>query len=434
MISCLRRGVLALLVVASLALPAAAQARFAPTALIVEGRSLGGVHLDDARAQVVRLWGPPDERCRVRPEWGGTVCQHLAHIEVTYDGTGHVAGITVFGLTNVTQPRVSGNVRRGVFATRAGIGPFVAQNTLIRHYGRRATLLGRRSFTDFGHVNRTWVVRGPAGRLTLFGVTGGSGGPNGGQITHVTVARERTPALTGPARLNLGTIAPVVADGLVPDLSYRVEATFPGASEPVPLATMRADSQGHAAANVAYDGDLAAALTGASTATEGDLAGSLRVVALDGDEPARSDDRRAFWLGPLVVSAPLAIAAPATTMTVEPSGPISFETALTVRFGGVLPTVLQGDQAPHIHYELVFREACGHAELHVFQEVVAGVVSLPGAADHFSPQGTVRFACGTLPAGQSVTVPLVLFRDVDLASGGTRRLVAAEVPLTFLRP
>ena len=31
-----------------------------------------------------------------------------------------------------------------------------------------------------------------------------------------------------------------------------------------------------------------------------------------------------------------------------------------------------------------------------------------------------------------MTIPLVLFRDIDLASGATKRLVAATVPVTFL--
>jgi hypothetical protein len=411
-----------------------AQARFAPTALIVEGRSIAGVHVGDSRAQVVHRWGAPDDPCRRSPEWNGTVCDHLGHLQVTYDGTSHVVAILVTGRVNVTQPRVPANARRGVYATRAGIGPFVAQNTIVRHYGRKLTLLPRRTDPGFGGVNRTWVVRGPAGRVTLFGVEGASGGRNGGQITRVTVARALVPVITGPARLGLGTVAPVAADGLVPGLPYRVDALFPGSADPVPLAATRADARGHIQVTVAYDGALAEALAAASTATAGDLAGSLRAVAMDGDEPPSSRDRRPFWLGPIVASAPVAIAAPAVTMTVEPAGPLSFDTPLTVRFGGVVPTTLQGDQAPHLSYELVFQAPCGDPDQHVFQDPVAGVLSLPGAADQRSPQRAVRFACADLPAGQAVTVPLVLFRDVDLASGSTRRLVAAEVPLTFLRP
>ena len=427
-----RRGVLALLVLAILSIPAVAQARFAPTALIVEGRSIAGVHIGDSRAQVAHRWGAPAGRCRTNPAWDGTVCEHLEHLEVTYDGTNHVAGILVEGRVNVTQPRVTGNVRRGVYATRAGIGPFVAQTTIIRHYGRKLTLLPRRG-TDpgFGGVNRTWVVRRPAGRATLFGVEGASGGRNGGQITRVAVVRVLTPVVTGPARLGPGTVAPVAADGLVPGLPYRVEALFPGTTDPVPLAAMPADARGHGQATIAYDGALAEAMASASAATAGDVPGTLRVVAMNGDEAATARDGRPFWLGPLAATTPVALAAPATTMSVEPAGPVSFDAPLTVRFGGVPPITLQGDQAPGLSYELVFQAPCGNPDQHVFQDPVAGVLSLPGAADRSSPQRAVRSDCG-LPAGQSVTVPLVLFRDIDLASGATKRLVAATVSVTFL--
>jgi hypothetical protein len=133
----------------------------------------------------------------------------------------------------------------------------------------------------------------------------------------------------------------------------------------------------------------------------------------------------------MVTSAPVAVAAPVVTMTVEPAGPVSFDTPLTLRFGGVPPTTLQGDQAPGLSYELVFQPPCGNLDQHVFQDPVAGVLSLPGAADRSSPQRAVRSDCG-LPAGRPVTVPLVPFRDIDLASGATKRLVAATVPVTFL--
>ena len=72
-----RRGVLALLVLATLSIPAVAQARVAPTALIVEGRSIAGVRIGDSRAQVLHRWGPPAGRCRTNPAWDGTVCEHL---------------------------------------------------------------------------------------------------------------------------------------------------------------------------------------------------------------------------------------------------------------------------------------------------------------------------------------------------------------------
>ncbi len=414
-----------------LCLPTVAQARLAPTALIVEGRSIAGVHIGDTRAQVVRAWGPPDGRCTRVPVYRGTTCEHLGHLHVTYDGTDHVAAITADYRVNVTQTRIRGDRRRGIYATRAGIGPVVAQNTIIRHYGRKLTLLPRRTDPGFGGVDRTWVVRGPAGRLTLFGVTGSSGGRNGGQIIDMTVARARTPVVTGPARLGVGAVAPVSADGLVPGLPYRFEVLFPGAAEPVGLASVTSDARGHAEAAIAYDGPLAEALAAKSTAISGDLAGSLRIAALDGVEVPGAGDGRPFWLGPMVTSAPVAVAAPVVTMTVEPAGPVSFDTPLTVRFGGLPPTTLQGDQAPGLSYELVFQAPCGNPDQHVFQDPVAGVLSLPGAADRSSPQRAVRSDCG-LAAGQSVTVPLVLFRDIDLASGATRRLVAATVPVTFL--
>jgi hypothetical protein len=433
-IPCSRRGIRALLAVAALALPAAAQARFAPTALIVEGRSIAGVHIGDTRAQVVRAWGPPDDRCSHVPVYRGTVCEHLGHLEVTYDGTSHVVAINAGYRVNVTQTRITGNARRGIYATRAGIGPVVAQNTIIRHYGKRLTLLPRRIDPGFGHVSRTWIVRGPAGRVTLFGVTGSSGGRNGGQTIYMTVARALRPVVTGPPRLAVGTVAPVSAEGLVPGLPYRFEALFPGATEPVPLASVTADARGHAEATVAYDGPLAQTLAAQSTAISGDLAGSLRAAALDGVEVPGAGDGRPFWLGPMVASTPVAIAAPAVTMTVEPAGPLSFDTPLTVRFGGVAPTALQGDQAPSLSYTLVFQAPCGDRDVDVFQEPVAGVVSLPGAADPRSPQRDVRFACQDLPPGQPAVVPLVLFRDIDLRSGASKRLVAATVSLTFLRP
>jgi hypothetical protein len=414
-----------------LCLPAVAQARFAPTALIVEGRSIAGVHIGDSRAQVVRAWGPPDERCTRVPVYSGTTCEHLGHLHVTYEGTGHVAAIKADYRVNVTQTRIRGDRRRGIYATRAGIGPVVAQNTIIRHYGRKLALLPRRTDPGFGGVNRTWVVRGPAGRVTLFGVAGSSGGRNGGQIIYMTVARALSPVVAGPARLGAGTVAPVSADGLVPGLPYRFEVLFPGAPEPVGLASVTAGPRGRAEATIAYDGPLAEALAAQSTAISGDVAGSLRIAALDGAEVPRAGDGRPFWLGPMVTSAPVAVAAPVVTMTVEPAGPVSFDTPLTVRFGGVPPTTLQGDQAPGLSYELVFQAPCGNPDQHVFQDPVAGVLSLPGAADRSSPQRAVRSDC-SLPAGQSVTIPLVLFRDIDLASGATKRLAAATVPVTFL--
>lgn len=428
-----RRVLLALLSVAALALPAAAQARLAPTALIVEGRSIAGVHIADTRAQVVRAWGPPDDRCTRVPVYRGTTCEHLGHLHVTYDGTNHVAAITADYRVNVTQTRIRGDRRRGIYATRAGIGPVVAQNTIIRHHGRRLTLLPRRTDPGFGGVSRTWIVRGPAGRVTLFGVTGSSGGRNGGQIIDMTIARALAPVVTGPPRLGVGSVAPVSAEGLVPGLPYRFEALFPGAGEPVALASVTADARGHAEATIAYDGPLAQTLAAESTAIAGDLAGSLRIAALDGVEAPDAGSGRPFWLGPMVASAPVALAAPAVTMTVEPAGPLSFASSLTVRFGGVAPTTLQGDQAPSLSYELVLQAPCGGQDIHVFQEPVAGVVVLPGEPDRSSPQHDVRLACENQPAGQAVTVPLVLFRDIDLASGVTKRLVAATVPLTFLR-
>ena len=430
----LRRAGGALLVVAALSTPSLAQARVPPTSRIVEGRSIGGVAIGDARAKVVRLWGPPTDRCRRIPAWDGTTCQERSYLTVTYDGTGHVAGIDSFYRVNVTQRHVVGNARFGVFATRAGIGATGAQNTMLKHYGKRASLLPRRLEPGFGGVNRTWIVRGPAGRVTLFGVVGANRGARGGQITHVTIARELAPAVTGPARLGFGEVPPVSADGLVPGLPYRFEVDFPGAADPVPLASVRADAAGHAAASIAYDGPLALQLATDSTAASGDVAGTLRVVGLDGVEPPEPGQLRVFWLGPLVTSAPLAVAAPQTTMTVEPASPVSFDTALTVRFGGVAPTTLQGDQSPGLSYELVFEAPCGDNDQHVFQDPVAGVLSLPGASDRSSPQRSVRSACSGLPAGQPVTVPLTLYRDIDLKAGLTKRITAASVPITFTRP
>lgn len=434
MIPCPRRGVVALLLAATLALPAAAQARFAPTALIVEGHSIAGVHIGDTRAQAEHAWGKPTDRCRSIPVYDGTVCEFLEHLTVTFDGTRHVTAINANYRVNVTQRHpITGNRRRGIFATRAGIGPVVAQNTMLHHYGKRAAPLPRRTDPGFGGVDRTWVVRGPAGRVTLFGVVGANRGPNGGQITNMTVARELTPVITGPARLGVGSVAPVVADGLVPGLPYRVEVLFGGA-DPVPLAPMQADAQGHAQASVAYDGALAVELATRSAAVTGDLAGTLRVVAMDGDEVPAAGAGRPFWLGPVVAGVPIAIAAPAVTMTVEPAGPVSFDSPLTVRFGGLPPTTLQGDQSPGLSYDLEFQAPCGDQDIHVFQDPVAGVLSLPGAADRSSPQRSVRFACGNLPLGQPATVSLVLFRSIQPAKGPEKTVVAAQAAITFLQP
>jgi hypothetical protein len=436
----LRRGLLALAILSACASPAAARVRFAPTTLIVEGRSIAGVHVGDTRAQVTRAWGPPDKRCDGTTTYLGVICHYLEHLEVTYDGTAHVVAISADYRVNVTQARIVGNARRRIYATRSGIGPIVAQNTLLRHYGARLTLLPKRTDPGFGGVDRTWILHGPAGRVTLFGVVGASGGRNGGQTIHMTVARALTPSVAGPARLDIGGSAPVSADGLVPGTPYRFEVSFPGA-EPVPLASVTADAAGHAQATIAYDGALAAALAVGSTAVSGDVAGALRLQALDGTERpfsarggATAGGGRPLWLGPLLVSEPLAVAAPATTMTVEPTGPVSFDTPLTVRFGGVPPITLQGDQAPGLSYSLVFQAPCGADDQSVFQDPVAGVLALPGAADQRSPQRAVRSACSGLPAGQAVTVPLVLTRNVDLPSGAVKSLVAAVAPVTFLRP
>lgn len=429
-----RRGLLALLVLATGWFPAAAQARVAPTALIVEGRSIAGVHIGDTRAKVTQRWGPLTDRCSNIPVYAGTVCEYLDHLEVTYDGTARVLAVTAWLRVNVTQRIIVGNARLGHYATRAGIGPAVAQNTLIRHYRKRLVRLPRGTDAGFSHVDRTWVVRGPAGRVTVFGVTGGSRGRNGGQTVYVTVAGALAPVVEGPARLGVGTVAPLSADGLLPGLPYRVEALLSGTTDPVPLATMRADANGHAEAVVAYDGPLSVAVATESAAVIGDLAGSLRVVAMDGLEAPPVGARRPFWLGPVIASAPAAIAAPAVTMTVEPAGPVGFDTPLTVRFAGVPPTTLQGDQSPGLSYELVFQAPCGGDDEHVFQDPVAGVLSLPGAADRLSPQRSLRVACENLPAGQPATVPLVLSRTIDPSTGPTRTVTAAQVAITFLRP
>ena len=82
-------------------------------------------------------------------------------------------------------------------------------------------------------------------------------------------------------------------------------------------------------------------------------------------------------------------------MTVEPAGPVSFDTPLTVRFGGVPPTTLQGDQAPGLSYELVFQAPCGDPDQHVFQDPVAGVLSLPGRR---RPEQPPARACGARAA------------------------------------
>ena len=119
--------VLALLALAMLCLPAVAQARLAPTALIVEGRSIAGVHIGDTRAQVVRAWGPPDERCTRVPVYDGTTCEHLGHLNVTYDGTNHVAAIKADYRVNVTQTahprRPPPGHLRDARRHRAGRGP-----------------------------------------------------------------------------------------------------------------------------------------------------------------------------------------------------------------------------------------------------------------------------------------------------------------------
>ena len=430
----LRRGAVALIALAVLAAPAAAQARTPPTALIAPGQAIAGVHIGDTRARVTALWGPPLVGCRRRPTWIGTVCEQLNNVNVTYDGTGHVVGIDASIRLNVTQTRIVRDAVHGFYATRDGIGPGVAQNVMLRRFGSRARLLPRSLYPGFGGVDRAWVVRGPAHRLTLFGVVGANRGPRGGQITHVTVARELTPVVAGPARISPGETPTVTAQDLVPGHLYQLQATFPEAADPIPLATVRADASGRASAPVSYDGTLALQLAATSTATAGDVAGRLRAVPLDGVQAPAPDDRRAFWLGSLAASAPVALAAPVTTMSVDPPGPVPLETALTVRFGGIVPTTFENPQAPGLTYGLIFQAPCGAPDVQVFVEPVNGVVSLTGAGDNLSPLRSVRFACNSLPAGQPVTVPLVLYREIDLTSGLEKRIAAATVAMTFTRP
>ncbi len=213
-------AVISALAVAGMAGAASAAAK-PRTALIVEGRSIGGLTLGDTRARAAAIFGSV-KRCTRSTDQLGSECElgFDSHVTATFDLLGRAEALTAFYRTNVSQPIVPPLLRDRRYATRRGVGAALMSGRLRHFYGARL-----KKATGPGNSPRPPLyVTGPRGYVTAFEYVGAL---KGGQVTHVTVARWLKPAVTvTPASAGPGSVVRVAASGLLPGAPERVSLVF----------------------------------------------------------------------------------------------------------------------------------------------------------------------------------------------------------------
>ena len=389
------------------------------TALIVEGRSIGGLKLGDTRGRAAAIFGSV-KRCTRNTDQLGSECElgFDSHVTATFDLLGRVEALTAFYRTNVSQPIVPPLLRDGRYATRRGVGAALMSGRLRHFYGARL----KKAPGAGTSLRPPLYVTGPPGYVTAFEYVGAL---KGGQVTHVTVARWLKPAVAvTPASAGPGSVVHVAASGLLPGAPERVSLVFGKRNVRVLAATVAAAANGTVALDLPYDGQLTEALLDAFAPGTTPPAATVRIDALeapgdDSEVPSRPG-LRPFWLGPYSVEAPLQLAAVTPTVTVEGAQPIDLSQGLTVRLGGVAPATIVASEDDGYGVTL---DACRGFDL--TGPVQGGVFSAPGSVtiDGSSGLGCTRGA--TAPTVRTGTITLTR-RAV-----GDNRVTVATTPFTY---
>ena len=398
----------------------AASAAAAPrTALIVEGRSIGGLKLGDTRARAAAIFGSL-KRCTRNTDQLGSQCElgFDSHVSATFDLLGRVEALTAFYRTNVSQPIVPPLLRDRRFATRRGVGAALMSGRLSHFYGARL----KKAPGPGVSLRPPLYVTGPPGNVTAFEYVGAL---IGGQVTRVTVARWLKPAVAvTPASAGPGSVVHVAASGLLPGAPERVSLVFSRRNVRVLAASVTAAADGTIALDVPFDGQLTEALLDAFPPGTTPPAATVRVDALqapdDDTEFSGQPGLRPFWLGPYSVAAPLRLAAVTPTVTVDGAQPIDLSQGLTVRLGGVSPAVIVSSEDEGYAVTL---DACRGFDL--TGPVQGGVFSAPGSVtiDGSSGLGCTRGA--TAPTVRSGTITL------SRKGVGANRVTLATTPFSY---
>lgn len=389
------------------------------TALIVEGRSIGGLKLGDTRARAAAIFGSVSQCSRTSDQLGRE-CELGAnsHVEATFDLLGRAVAISAWYRTNVSQPVVPPLLRDGRYATRRGVGAALMSGRLKHFYGARL-----KKATGPGVSGRPPLyVTGPAGSLTAFEYVGAL---KGGQVTTVTVARWLKPAVTvAPASAGPGSVVHVAASGLLPGAPYRVSLVFSPHKTGVLAGVATAAADGRVALDVPFDGALTEALLDAFPPATAPPAAAVRVEALqapddDSEFPGRPA-LRPFWLGAYSVDAPLQLAAVTPTLSVDNAQPLDLSQGLTVRLGGVRPTAVV--ESGNVGYTVTL-DACRGFDL--TGDIQGGVLSVPAALTVNGQSGLGCTRGNTAPKVRSGTITLT--RE---ALGGNP-VTLAVLPITY---